>query len=148
MDKHNCQPYLRQLIAEHMWIQTKIVRSSFAQNKVCLQQHGAQFNRYITICNCLSKDTPSSYRFSSQLPVGEKFSNSASTLAEQVLSVKEQVRSRLEKSNAMYKEAADKKRREKLFEKGDMVMLYLRKTRILAGAYNKLKPKSMGSSKS
>jgi len=51
-----------------------------------------------------------------QLQVGEKFSNAASTLAEQVLGVQEQVRSRLEKSNARHKVTADKKRKEKLFK--------------------------------
>jgi len=43
-----------------------------------------------------------------QLQVGEKFSNAASTLAEQVLGVQEQARLRLEKSR--YKVVDDKKR--------------------------------------
>ena len=34
---------------------------------------------------------------------------------------------RLEKSSARYKAAADKRRREKVFEEGDMVIVYLRK---------------------
>ena len=76
-----------------------------------------------------------------QLPVREKFSNAVSTLDGQVLGVQEHVRSRLEKkSNVTYKDAADKKTREKLFEQGDMVMVYLRKQTIFAGAYSKLKP--------
>ena len=33
---------------------------------------------------------------------------------------------KFEKSNAKYKTAADKKRREKIFKEGDMVMIYLR----------------------
>ena len=45
-----------------------------------------------------------------QLPIGEKFSNVASTFVEKVLCIQEQVRSRLKKSNARYKAAADKKR--------------------------------------
>ena len=34
------------------------------------------------------------------------------------------------KSNKKYKAIADKKRREKLFEEKDMIMIYLRKERI------------------
>jgi len=42
----------------------------------------------------------------------------------------------LEKSNESYKSAADKKRREKIFKEGDMVMKYLRKKRIPVVPYN------------
>ena len=50
----------------------------------------------------------------------------------------------MEKSNAKYKEVANKKRCEKIFFEEDMVMVYLRKERIHAGAYNKLKERKYG----
>ena len=58
-------------------------------------------------------------------------------MVEQVIDVQEEVRLKLEKFNAKYKETADKKRREKIFCEGDMVMIYLRKERVPAGAYRK-----------
>ena len=47
---------------------------------------------------------------------------------------------KLEISNAKYKETTEKKR-EKVFEEGDMVMEYLRRDRIHVGSYNKMKRK-------
>jgi len=44
----------------------------------------------------------------------------------------------LEKFNARYKVAADKKeKKKKIFEERDMIMVYLRKEKIHVGSYNK-----------
>ena len=65
-------------------------------------------------------------------------------MAEQILDVQEEVRLKLEKSNAKYKTTADKKRRKKIFCEGDMVMMYLQTEIIPASAYNKFKLKAYG----
>jgi len=73
-----------------------------------------------------------------KLSIGKKFSNVASSITEQAIDIKKEVRTGLEKSNARYNATANKRRREKISEEGDMVMVYLRKERISAGSYNKL----------
>ena len=51
------------------------------------------------------------------------------------------MRQKLEATNAKYKEVADKKRREKIFNVRDLVLVYLRKERFPISTYKKLKDK-------
>jgi len=44
--------------------------------------------------------------------------------------VQEEVQLKIEKTNKKYKATTDKKRREKLFKKEDMMMVYLKRERI------------------
>jgi DNA-binding transcriptional ArsR family regulator len=65
-------------------------------------------------------------------------------LAERVKSTHEEVRQHLKKTYAKYKEAANKGRRSKVFREGDLVMVYLRTERLLAGTSGKMKNKKYG----
>ena len=73
-----------------------------------------------------------------------RVSQAAENMAERIQAMQEEVRQKLEVTNAKYKEAADKKRREKIFNVGDLVLVYLRKERFPVGTYNKLKDKKYG----
>jgi hypothetical protein len=78
------------------------------------------------------------------LPKLPGMSIAAEHMADRVKAIQEEVRKKLEESNAKYKAAADRKRRLKLFKEGDLVMVYLRKGRLPAGTFNKLSDKKYG----
>ncbi|KAG6764346.1 hypothetical protein POTOM_031812 [Populus tomentosa] len=65
----------------------------------------------------------------------------AEHMADWIKAIQEEVRTNLEESNARYKAAADRKRRAKIFQVGDLVMVYLHKGQVPAGMYNKLNDK-------
>ena len=78
------------------------------------------------------------------LPKLPGVSQAAENMAERIQAMQEEVRQKLEATNTKYKEAADKKRREKIFNVGDLVLVYLRKERFPVGTYNKLKDRKYG----
>ena len=71
-------------------------------------------------------------------------SQAIENMAKRIQAMQDEVRQKLEATNAKYKEAADKKRREKIFNVADLVLVYLRKERFPIGTYNKLKDKKYG----
>ncbi|XP_011015163.1 PREDICTED: uncharacterized protein LOC105118819 [Populus euphratica] len=78
------------------------------------------------------------------LPKLPGMSIAAEHMADRIKAIQGEVRTNLEKSNARYKAAADRKRRAKDFQVGDLVMVYLRKGRVPARTYNKLNDKKHG----
>lgn len=78
------------------------------------------------------------------LPKGPNVSVAAEAMAKQAHAMQEEVKQKLEETNAKYKAAADKHKRVKLFKVGDFVMVFLCKERCPVGTYNKLKPKKYG----
>jgi ribosome-associated translation inhibitor RaiA len=78
------------------------------------------------------------------LPKDSRFSVAAESMAKDVQGVQEEVKQKLESSNAKYKAYADSHRRQKVFQEGDTVMIFLRKERFPVGTYNKLQPRKYG----
>jgi len=68
-----------------------------------------------------------------KLPKAHGVSASAETMAEEILAVKEVVKTKLETTRKKNKVAADKRRRFKVFKYGDDVMVFLRKERFPVG---------------
>ena len=58
-----------------------------------------------------------------------RVSQAAKNMVDRIQAVQEEVKQKLEATNAKYKKVIDKKRREKIFSVGDLVLVYLRKER-------------------
>ncbi|XP_040362965.1 uncharacterized protein LOC121049498 [Rosa chinensis] len=72
-----------------------------------------------------------------KLPKVPGVSVAADNMARDVQAVRDEVKAKLEATNAKNKTAADKHRRVKVFQEGDDVMVFLRKERFPVGTYNK-----------
>ncbi|GKB58388.1 hypothetical protein Tco_0914574 [Tanacetum coccineum] len=79
-----------------------------------------------------------------ELPKGRGSDIAARNMAEDWKMVPKDVKKKIEDSNARYKASTDKHRREKTFNVGDQVMVFLRRERFPVGRYSKLQLKKYG----
>ena len=79
-----------------------------------------------------------------KLPKALGVSVAAEKMAEEIMTVKDFVKAKLEAIGLKNKVAADKRRRVKVFNVGDDVMVFLRKERFPVGTYNKLQSRKYG----
>lgn len=78
------------------------------------------------------------------MPKEELVHTDAKSRLEGMLKLHKQVRERIETINATYKRKANKNRKPRVFEVGDLVWLHLRKERFPSKRKNKLMPRSEG----
>ncbi|GJY96475.1 RNA-directed DNA polymerase [Tanacetum coccineum] len=73
-----------------------------------------------------------------------KFSEEGADQSEQIKELHRSIQEQIIRHNKQYKEHANKRRKRVLYQKGDLVWIYLRKERFLAGRFGKLKPRGDG----
>jgi len=77
-------------------------------------------------------------------PLDQKPSAHAAARVEEIKKIHKLVRSRIEKTNASYQAQANKHKKKKVFQPGDLMWIYLRKESFLSKRKNKLMPRAKG----
>ncbi|KAL3648619.1 hypothetical protein CASFOL_005022 [Castilleja foliolosa] len=78
------------------------------------------------------------------IPVVTQFSGDAEEQAARIRDLHEQIRKRIVRQNDDYKRRADKHRKKRVFQVGDLVWIHLCKERFPVGRFGKLQPRADG----